>query len=49
MSTSPPSMPEPLSPQGILEPAWAFQRSRVLLTAHELNLFTVLGDGSKAV
>ena len=47
MSTSPPSRPESLSPQGILEPAWAFQRSRVLLTAHELNLFTVLGDGSK--
>jgi SAM-dependent methyltransferase len=48
MATSKPSIPEPLSPQGIMELAFAFQRSRVLLTAHELDLFTVLGDGSKS-
>ena len=32
------------SPQGLLEMASAFQKSRVLLTAHELGVFTVLGD-----
>jgi len=30
-----------------LETAAAFQRSRVLLTAHELDLFTALGEGGK--
>ncbi len=39
-----PSAGEALSPQGILEMASAFQRSRVLLTACELGLFTVLGE-----
>src|SRR5512135_662827 len=33
-----------LSPQPILELATAFQRSRVLLSAWELDLFTVLAD-----
>lgn len=33
-----------LSPRNILEIATAFQRSRVLLTAYELDLFTVLND-----
>ena len=47
MATFKSSMPESLSPQDIMEMAAAFQRSRVLLTAHELDLFTVLGDGSK--
>lgn len=36
--------PIPLSPENILEMANAFQRSRVLLTAVELGLFTVLGE-----
>lgn len=48
MSASKPSMPESLSPQGIMEMATAFMRSRVLLTAYELDLFTVLGDGTKS-
>ncbi len=42
-----PPTAEPLSPQGILETAAAFQRSRVLLTAHELDLFTTLGEGNR--
>jgi 2-polyprenyl-3-methyl-5-hydroxy-6-metoxy-1,4-benzoquinol methylase len=37
-------VPEPLSPRPILEMANAFQRSRALLTAHELGLFTVIND-----
>jgi ubiquinone/menaquinone biosynthesis C-methylase UbiE len=37
-----------LSPEGIREIAYAFQKSRVLLTAYELNLFSVLGDGSRS-
>jgi len=48
MSTSKASTSDPLSPQGILEMASAFQRSRVLLTAHELDLFTILGEESKS-
>lgn len=48
MRTANSPIPEPLSPQGILELAWAFQRSRVLLTAYELDLFTALGDGGKS-
>ncbi len=39
---------DPLSPQGILEMASAFQKSRVLLTACELDLFTVVRDGGKS-
>lgn len=46
MTTARPSAPESPSPQTIMEMASAFQRSRVLLTAHELDLFTVLGDGN---
>jgi SAM-dependent methyltransferase len=34
--------------RGILEMATAFQRSRVLLTAHELDLFTLLGETWKS-
>jgi 2-polyprenyl-3-methyl-5-hydroxy-6-metoxy-1,4-benzoquinol methylase len=37
-----------LSPDNIREIAYAFQRSRVLLTAYELGLFTALGDASKS-
>jgi len=48
MSASKPSMPESLSPQGIMEMATAFMRSRVLLTAYELDLFTVLGEESRS-
>lgn len=47
-SASKPSMPESLSPQGIMEMATAFMRSRVLLTAYELDLFTVLGEESRS-
>jgi SAM-dependent methyltransferase len=38
------SRPDASSPQFILETATAFQRSRALLTAFELDLFTVLND-----
>src|SRR5512135_2937106 len=38
---------EALSPQPIMELATAFQRSRVLLTAWELDLFTVLAEESR--
>lgn len=48
MTVSSPSLPEPLSPQGIMDLAGGFQRSRVLLTAHELDLFSELRDGSKS-
>ena len=37
-----------LTPRDILEMATAFQRSRVLLTAHELDLFTLLGETWKS-
>ena len=40
------SHPDSSSPQVIFEIATAFQRSRVLLTAFELDLFTVLNDQS---
>jgi SAM-dependent methyltransferase len=40
------SHPEPASPQVLFELATSFQRSRVLLTAFELDLFTVLNDQS---
>ncbi len=36
-----------LSPDSIMETALAFQKSRVLLTAHELGLFTALGEEGK--
>ncbi len=36
---------EPIADAGqIMDLAWGFRRPRVLLTAHELGLFTVLGD-----
>ncbi|MDZ7302070.1 MAG: acetylserotonin O-methyltransferase [candidate division KSB1 bacterium] len=38
----------PLSPNTIRDIAYAFQRSRILLTAYELGLFTALGDDSKS-
>ncbi len=37
-----------LTPDRIMEMVMAFQRSRVLLTAYELELFTVLGNESKS-
>jgi len=37
-----------LTPDRIMEMVRAFQRSRVLLTAYELELFTVLGNESKS-
>lgn len=37
-----------LSGHSIMKTVLAFQRSRVLLTAYELELFTVLGDESKS-
>lgn len=48
MQTDPASAPQTASPCAILEIATAFQRSRVLLTAHELDLFTVLGETWKS-
>ena len=38
--------PTPSSPQSIIEIATAFQRSRALLTAFELGIFTVLNEQS---
>ncbi len=35
-----------LSPVNVMEMAWGFQNSRILLTAYELELFTALGDKS---
>jgi precorrin-6B methylase 2 len=40
----PPETP-PLTREQIRDTAYAFQESRILLTAHELGLFTVLGNG----
>lgn len=40
----PPEMP-PLTREQIRDTAYAFQESRILLTAHELGLFTALGNG----
>ena len=37
-----------ITPDRIMEMVMAFQRSRVLLTAYELELFTVLGNESKS-
>jgi len=42
------SIPQAASPRAILEMATAFQRSRVLLTAHELDLFTLLAETWKS-
>jgi SAM-dependent methyltransferase len=41
-------VPPTASPRAILEVATAFQRSRVLLTAHELDLFTALDEEPKS-
>jgi SAM-dependent methyltransferase len=38
---------EPLSPAAVRELAVGFQRSRVLLTAFELDIFTALGKGAR--
>lgn len=40
----PPEMP-PLTREQIRGTAYAFQESRILLTAHELGLFTAIGNG----
>lgn len=40
--------PSPYNPQAIMEMAVAFQRSRVLLTAFELDLFTVLNEEARS-
>ncbi len=48
MGASDPPEGEALSPQGILEMASGFQRSRVLLTACELGLFTALEEGARS-
>jgi SAM-dependent methyltransferase len=48
MCPSDPPVGEAFSPQGILEMASAFQRSRVLLTACELGLFTALAEGARS-
>lgn len=37
-----------ISPEHLREMATAFQRSRVLLTAYELGVFSALGDGTKS-
>jgi hypothetical protein len=47
MSQSKSSNGASLAPDNIRDIAYAFQRSRVLLTAYELGLFTALGDESK--
>ena len=40
--------PAALSPRNIMEMASAFQRSRVLLTAYELDIFSALGENRKS-
>ncbi len=47
MTTDKASAGQALTPRDILEMATAFQRSRILLTAHELDLFTALGEVRK--
>jgi len=47
MSAAQPATSDSLSPQVILETASGFQKSRILLTAYELDLFTVLESGDK--
>ncbi len=44
MSSSRPGGGDALSPLRIMELAWGFQTSRILLTACELELFTALGN-----
>jgi 2-polyprenyl-3-methyl-5-hydroxy-6-metoxy-1,4-benzoquinol methylase len=39
---------EGISHEGIMELSWAFQGSRILLSAFELDVFTVLGDEEKS-
>jgi hypothetical protein len=39
-------MSEQLHPTHIMETAWGFWSSKVLLTAVEVDLFTTLGDGA---
>ena len=41
------SSPPALTPEALGDMASGFQRSRILLTAFELGLFTALGDGSR--
>lgn len=48
MSTSERLTDDPLSPQGILEVTTAFMKSRVLLTAYELGLFTRVDEGVRS-
>jgi SAM-dependent methyltransferase len=48
MSTSERLTDDPLSPQGILEVTTAFMKSRVLLTAYELGLFTLIDEGVRS-
>ncbi len=43
-----PAIDRSLTPDRIMEMVIAFQRSRVLLTAYELELFTALGNESKS-
>ena len=43
----PPENPEAASPEKIYQMASAFQSSRILLTAFELDIFTSLADGAK--
>jgi hypothetical protein len=48
MKTYGPAKAGPLSPQPIMEIASAFMRSRALLTACELDLFTAVGEGDRS-
>lgn len=48
MRTSERLTDDPLSPQGILEVTTAFMKSRVLLTAYELGLFTLVDGGVRS-
>jgi len=48
MGLSKPAAGDPLSPQAVLEMVAAFQKSRVLLTAYELDLFTILGEEGRS-
>jgi 3-hydroxy-5-methyl-1-naphthoate 3-O-methyltransferase len=48
MSTGEHLTDDPLSPQGILEVTTAFMKSRVLLTAYELGLFTLIDEGVRS-
>jgi 2-polyprenyl-3-methyl-5-hydroxy-6-metoxy-1,4-benzoquinol methylase len=48
MDTEKSQMPDRLSPNNLMEMVYAFQRSRVLLTAYELDLFTILGAKSRS-